>query len=412
MRATDPNAAAVMRRNAATIVFGLVIVVVVIAVGWALGKTAWRSAGGVTTALVDQSTDPGEAGRLVDQGERVLRNRKSNTIDETALAGGDDIANLEARGRISPEAEQRLQETRLRLEEERRRLDDLAREADHSPLGEGLHQIGNWAGRQSAGNVFRDAESPQPREQEPQSLSVSGGASGEWPEVSASNKNFGEPAPEEMADSVNVGGHDRRDGGVSFATRNPNSADRGYPLHQLFAGTVIPAVLLTNLDSGSPGTARAQVMSDVRDSVTGKHVVIPRGTLLFGRQGSVRDVHADRVSIAWTELQFPNGAVVSPTSAVASDLSGRTGISGTRESRFAKSLGAAFAINLVGGIVRGKEDDDDRLVGALRRAAGDTSVTISEQLLARDLNQPPAIRIASGTPMNVTLETPLWLPAQ
>ena len=412
MRATDPNAAAVMRRNAATIVFGLVIVVVVIAVGWALSKTAWRTASGVTTALVDQSTDPGEAGRLVDQGERILRNRKSNTIDETALAGGDDIADSGARGRISPEAEQRLQETRLRLEEERRRLDDLAREADHSPLGEGLHQIGDRAGRQSAGNGFRDAESPQPHEQEPQSLSISGGASGEWPEVSARNGNFGEPAPEAMADRVNGGGHDRRDGGASFATRNLHSVDRGDPLHQLFAGTVIPAVLLTNLDSGSPGTARAQVMSDVRDSVTGKHVVIPRGTLLFGRQGSVRDVHADRVSIAWTELQFPNGVVVSPSSAVASDLSGRTGISGTRESRFAKSLGAAFAVNLVGGIARGKEDDDDRLVGALRRAAGDTSVTISEQLLARDLNQPPAIRIASGTPMNVTLETSLWLPAQ
>lgn len=52
--------------------------------------------------------------------------------------------------------------------------------------------------------------------------------------------------------------------------------------YELHAGSVIPAVLLTGINADLPGTIVAQVRNDVFDSVTGRSLLIPRGTRLVG----------------------------------------------------------------------------------------------------------------------------------
>ena len=52
--------------------------------------------------------------------------------------------------------------------------------------------------------------------------------------------------------------------------------------YELHAGSVIPAVLLTGINADLPGTIVAQVRNDVFDSVTGRYLLIPRGTRFVG----------------------------------------------------------------------------------------------------------------------------------
>src|SRR3546814_10543951 len=56
--------------------------------------------------------------------------------------------------------------------------------------------------------------------------------------------------------------------------------------YQLMAGTVIPAALLTAVNSDLPGQVIATVTEQVYDSVTGRHLLIPQGSRLIGQYDS------------------------------------------------------------------------------------------------------------------------------
>jgi type IV secretion system protein VirB10 len=51
-------------------------------------------------------------------------------------------------------------------------------------------------------------------------------------------------------------------------------------------GSIIPSVMITGVNSDLPGRLIAQVSEHVYDSTTGKHLLIPQGTKLFGRYDS------------------------------------------------------------------------------------------------------------------------------
>ncbi|MCY4141981.1 MAG: TrbI/VirB10 family protein [Rhodobacteraceae bacterium] len=406
MQAIDPNSRAVLSKNTSTVIVGAVMVALIIALGWALGKTRWRTADIMSARVVEQDTDSRQAERVVDEGERILADRKSQQFDGRTSGRSNESSTGESNIRTDLESERQLQETLRRLEEERRRMNDLAKEADLSPLGQGLHQLGSRSDEHGPSDELRTEAGPNESAIGPQPSSLPNIIGGNGSETLADRRY----SSTETTSDVFLGGSHfafgQRAAGNSAAGPRPDHPNN---VHRLFAGTVIPSVLLTSIDSGMNGTVRAQVTSDVRDSVTGTRILVPKGSFLLGRYETAQDVHADRLSIGWERLQFPNGVVVSPGNAVTSDLSGIYGIRGTRESRFLKTLGSAVAINLLGSLARRKDSDGDQLADAVRKATGDSAVAVSEKLLERDLNQPPSFRVSAGTEVNVTLETDLWL---
>ncbi|TGQ47017.1 conjugal transfer protein TrbI, partial [Mesorhizobium sp. M1C.F.Ca.ET.210.01.1.1] len=56
--------------------------------------------------------------------------------------------------------------------------------------------------------------------------------------------------------------------------------------YELKRGSVIPATLITGINSDLPGRITAQASQNVYDSATGHYVLIPQGTKLFGRYDS------------------------------------------------------------------------------------------------------------------------------
>uniref|UniRef100_UPI0040252E7B TrbI/VirB10 family protein n=1 Tax=Dialister sp. TaxID=1955814 RepID=UPI0040252E7B len=102
--------------------------------------------------------------------------------------------------------------------------------------------------------------------------------------------------------------------------------DAGGATYVLRSGSVIDATLLTgiNTDMGNTDIV-AQISSNIYDSLSGDHLLIPQGSRLIGKAGSVSGTG---VSVAFTRLEFPDGSGIDLPSVGAVD---GTGIPGLRD---------------------------------------------------------------------------------
>ncbi|QER45258.1 TrbI/VirB10 family protein [Acidithiobacillus caldus] len=77
--------------------------------------------------------------------------------------------------------------------------------------------------------------------------------------------------------------------------------------YELLQGTVIPATLETGIKSDLPGQITAVVSQPVYNSVSGAYVLIPAGSKLVGVYSNHIVGGQNRVAVAWTRIEFPNG---------------------------------------------------------------------------------------------------------
>lgn len=115
------------------------------------------------------------------------------------------------------------------------------------------------------------------------------------------------------------GGNER-----AFTTLKPEPSNSGPGL--LSAGTMIPAVLETALNSSRPGVARALITRDMRGS-DGKEILVPRGARVIGQYGADAAPGQNRVLITWERLVLPDGRQVK-IAAPATDRDGASGLKG------------------------------------------------------------------------------------
>jgi type IV secretion system protein VirB10 len=74
-------------------------------------------------------------------------------------------------------------------------------------------------------------------------------------------------------------------GAGETATRNPGSLQLPASPYQVMAGTIIPAALVTGINSDLPVQVIATVTEAVHDTATGRHLLIPQGSRLIGKRG-------------------------------------------------------------------------------------------------------------------------------
>ena len=95
--------------------------------------------------------------------------------------------------------------------------------------------------------------------------------------------------------------------------------------YQVFAGTVIPGLMITGVDSDLPGTIIGQVAENVYDTATGAYLLIPQGTKIIGRYDSQTTFGQSRVLVVWNRLIFPNGKSVLLGNMSGADREGYSG---------------------------------------------------------------------------------------
>ena len=125
----------------------------------------------------------------------------------------------------------------------------------------------------------------------------------------------------------------------------------------LQAGTVIPAVLLTGINTDVGGQVMAQIESDVYDSLTGTRLLIPAGSRLVGSIAQGAKEGQNRVAITWQTLILPSGgSYMLGGSMIAADLAGYGGIPGRAHHHSGSLLRTGFftsAVAALGAIASG-----------------------------------------------------------
>ena len=113
----------------------------------------------------------------------------------------------------------------------------------------------------------------------------------------------------------------------------------------ILAGTNLPCVLATALDSTIPGQVSCVTPRDVL-SDNGTTVLLDRGTRVLGEHRTGVRQGERRIFVLWTRAVTPGGVVVALNSPAA-DALGRAGFDGDVDSRFWARFGGALVLSLV-----------------------------------------------------------------
>ncbi|WP_278831758.1 TrbI/VirB10 family protein [Mitsuokella multacida] len=107
----------------------------------------------------------------------------------------------------------------------------------------------------------------------------------------------------------------------------------------LQAGTVIPVMLYSGINTDTAGQVTAQVESDVYDTATGSNLLIPAGSRIIGSYESGAN-ESGRVNVTFSTIVLPDGGSYSVgSSMVAVDGQGYNGIQGNLHRHSAQKIG-------------------------------------------------------------------------
>lgn len=115
----------------------------------------------------------------------------------------------------------------------------------------------------------------------------------------------------------------------------------------LTEGSIIPVTLAGKVNTELPGTVIAIVNQDVYDSISGNHLVIPKGSKLYLKYNSAVGAGQVRVGLLATRLNLTDGRYVKLPNAIAADAMGASGLQDEVDTRFWQLLGTGLLISML-----------------------------------------------------------------
>lgn len=164
-----------------------------------------------------------------------------------------------------------------------------------------------------------------------------GGANAENYNAVGSGASTGETSPRQSTNLDTL----RRASVIGQAQARP-LADRNF---LITAGSFIPCVLQTAMDSSQPGYVSCIVPRNVY-SDNGRVVLLEKGTKIFGEYQGGLNRGQYRLFVLWTRAVTPRGIAIDVGSP-ATDALGRGGVDGKVENFFWKRFGTALLFSLV-----------------------------------------------------------------
>jgi type IV secretory pathway VirB10-like protein len=187
------------------------------------------------------------------------------------------------------------------------------------------------------------------------------------------------------------------------------------PADILWIGTIIPAVLETAINTDLPGNVIARVTQNIYDSLTGKKLLVPQGTLLIAKYNSSVSYAQSRVQIVWDLLIRPDGYQIELEGMNGVDVKGMAGLRATYHENWFEYVKAAGIITMFS-VANGKMAEEAAKYGSADTAAavvaqgGQFMNQIGGNIIGRAMNIQPTLTIASGEKINVMLNKNIYLP--
>jgi type IV secretion system protein VirB10 len=173
--------------------------------------------------------------------------------------------------------------------------------------------------------------------------------------------------------------------------------------NEILAGSVIPAALVTELNSDLPGRVIAQVTAPVYDSVTGGRLLIPQGARLMGTYDSANAYGDQRLLLVWNRLIMPNGWSIVLQGMEGADPSGAAGLRDRTDFHLGR-LAGAVGLSAIISVVANNSENDQR-TGSFAQTVGDAAAQEAARtggrIVDRELSVRPTLRVRAGASVRV-----------
>ncbi|MDR4466454.1 MAG: conjugal transfer protein TrbI [Nitrospira sp.] len=189
------------------------------------------------------------------------------------------------------------------------------------------------------------------------------------------------------------------------------------------AGDVLPALMLSEIDSALPGQIVAQVSQHVYDTPTKTQLLIPQGTKLIGTYSSEVGYGQKALLVAWQRLGYPDGKTLDIGSMPGATGAGASGLTDLVNNHYMRLFGSALLMSAVtagvtfsqqqaqGAGIPGQVGIPQYNAGtAMSQALGQQLGQVTAQLIAKNLSIAPELTIRPGYRFNVVVVKDLVLP--
>lgn len=185
----------------------------------------------------------------------------------------------------------------------------------------------------------------------------------------------------------------------------PGPLQRTGSQYSVLQGTLIPAVLLSEINSDLPGPVLAQVKDNIFNTTTGKHLLIPQGTKIIGEYNSSVSNGQKRAQVVWSRLIFPNGNSMDLGRMPSVDGGGASGHQGSVNNHYDKlALGVLVTSLLSAGVGMSSASASpgaatpQQIIG---QSVGQEVARVGTKMAERSLDSSPTLTVKSGTRINI-----------
>jgi type IV secretion system protein VirB10 len=179
--------------------------------------------------------------------------------------------------------------------------------------------------------------------------------------------------------------------------------------------TKLPCQIETVINSDVEGYFICKVSTNVYDTATGRHLLVPQGSSILGNTQSSQLLYgSERMDTISLTLTLPDGRTVDLGHAPVTDQAGVAGLTGDVNHHYWRLFGAVF----IGGALKGGMNAMNVALSSAAGASGQVASGIASlgnqgvnRVVTPVLNIRPTIITEAGQLANVLLLKPLSLPA-
>lgn len=180
--------------------------------------------------------------------------------------------------------------------------------------------------------------------------------------------------------------------------------------YEVQAGTIIPGILITGVNSDLPGQLTGQVRTNVYDSISGRYVLVPQGARLTGVYDSRIVYGQQRVLIVWRRIIFPNGQSINLQGMPGVDLSGYAGFHDQVNNHYSTIFGSVLLMSILSAGAQLSQPQNSNTPYAaptvgqmLAQSLGTNISDVGTALTQKNLNVQPTLDIRPGYLFNISV---------